>query len=260
MRYFRFLPVLFILVLSFAAEARIAFDPETLFRQGETFFTAQPPDYPAAEKYYLEAAEAGHGMAQLRLGFMYAETHFSGVATDLGRAEYWFLKAAEQNAGDARFRLGVFYRMVKQPPDLQKARHWLRLAAEDGHSAAQYDLAMLYLEDNGAGKRDEAAWYFWLEKAAAQDNLHAVIALSRAYQHGLHGLEKDAQKSVQWAVKAAEKTQSLLWYNRIGDAYFSGEGNLAANPALAKFWYEKAAKKGGEHAVRRLSEINQAKP
>ena len=260
MRKFYFLPVLFILVLSWAAEARIAFDPETLFQQGESFFTAQPPDYPAAEKYYLPAAEAGHGIAQLRLGFMYAENHFTGVATDLARAEHWFLKAAEQDAGDARFRLGVFYRMVKNPPDLQKAQYWLLLAAEGGHSAAQYDLAMMFLQDGGGLSRDETKWHEWMEKAGAQNNLHAAIALSRAYQHGLNGLEKDAQKSVQWAVKAAEKTQSRLWFRRIGDAYFSGEGNLAANPVLAKFWYEKAAKKGDEHAVRRLSEMNNTRP
>jgi|TARA_R110002124_G_scaffold64031_5_gene175381 hypothetical protein len=254
------LPVLFILILSFSAEARIIFDPETLFQDGEKFFTAQPPDYPAAEKFYLEAAEAGHGMAQLRLGFMYAEDHFTGVATDLTRAEYWFLKAAEQDAGDARFRLGVFYRLTKTPPEPEKARHWLRLAAEAGHSAAQYDLAMMCLESGNGQSRDEAQWHNWMEKAAMQDNLHAAIALSRAYQHGLNGLEKDARKSVQWAAKAAEKTKSRLWFRRIGDAYFSGEGNLAANPALAKFWYEKAAKKGDEHAVRRLSEIQNLKP
>lgn len=260
MRKVYFLPVLFVFLLSYAADARIAFDPETLFQQGESFFTAQPPDYPAAEKYYLEAAKDGHGMAQLRLGFMYAENHFTGVATDLARAEYWFLKAAEQDAGDARFRLGVFYRMVKNPPDLQQARYWLTLAAEGGHSAAQYDLAMMSLQNGGGLSRDETEWHKWMEKAAAQDNLHAAIALSRAYQHGLNGLEKDAQKSVQWAVKAAEKTQSRLWYSRIGDAYFSGEGNLAANSALAKFWYGKAAKKGDEHAVRRLSEIGNVNP
>jgi len=254
------LPLLFILFLPFTAEARVAFDPATLFAKGERFFTAQPPDYPAAEKYYLEAAEAGHGMAQLRLGFMYAEDHFTGVATDLIRAEHWFLKAAEQDAGDARFRLGVFYHLTKTPPDFKKARHWLTLAAEGGHSAAQYDLAMMFLEDDNGQSRDEVQWHGWMEKAAAQDNLHAIIALSRAYQHGLHGLPKDAQISVQWAVKAAEKTHSRLWYNRIADAYFVGEDNLAANVALAAFWYRKAAEKGDEHAVRRLLTIQTMKP
>lgn len=226
---------------------------EQLYRKGEAYFAAQPPDYPAAERYYLQAAEMGHGAAQMRLGFLYGETHFHGVADDLDRAEYWLLKAAEQNAGDARFRLGNFYLRTRKPPQMENALKWLQKAAEDGHAAAQYDLALLLLRRENT---DAETAQNWMQSAAGQGNLHAMIMLSRAHRHGLYGFEKDAQKSVLWAERAAERTGSVIWYTRIADAYYTGEGNLPPDREKAALWYEKAAKKGDGHAARRLSEIN----
>ncbi len=217
-------------------------------------------DFKKAKHWYKKAAENGHGESQLRLAFLYAENHFEGLEIDYNLAEKWFKKAAEQNAGDARFRLGNFYQHYLKPPQYDKAFHWLEIAAKDGHSVAQYDLANFYLQGKGSTKIDKNKWFYWINKAAKQDNLHALIALSKAYGNGENNIEKNTQKSIALAIRVANKNFSRIWYIRIADAFFEGEGNLPKSYARAKPWYEKAAVKRSEHAKERLEIINNSTP
>ena len=221
--------------------------------------TRIPPDYPRAKYWYMQAAQQGHGDAQLRLAFLYAENHFQGLETDLDQAEKWFLKAAQQNAGDARFRLGNFYQHYRKPPQYDQAFHWLKQAAEGQHRVAQHDLANFYVQGKGGITRDTEQWYYWMLKSAKQDNLHAQIALSKAHQYGENNLPKNAQKSIAWAMRVARRTKSALWYNRIGDAFYTGEGNMPKSIKKAKIWYAYSAEKGDQYAIDRLSEIHLAK-
>lgn len=215
-----------------------------------------PPDYVKAKSWYLKAAEQGHGTSQLRLGFLFAEKHFEGVSTDLDEAEKWFMKAAESNTKNASFRLGNFYQHYRKPPQYDKAFEWLKKSAEAGHRVAQFDLAVFYLEGKGGIEKDTQAWLHWTLEAAKQDNLHAMIALSKAYQTGANDVEVNAQKSIAWAMRVVERNKSIQWTNRIADAFYEGEGNLPQNLPQAAEWYEKAAKKGDKHAANRLSRIS----
>ena len=101
-------------------------------------------DEATAKKWYLKAAEQGHGDAQNNLGTMFfAGSGMSGP--DYEQAVSWFRKAANQGQIDAFYNIGVCYENgygVSQ--DKFQAYHgWYRAAANKGHAAAQSKLDQL---------------------------------------------------------------------------------------------------------------------
>ena len=164
-------------------------------------------DYPAAEKWLLQAAKRGHGQAQIRLGFLYGENHFPGIETNLGTAEYWLIQAADQDAVHAKFRLGNFYQNYLKPPDYPKAEHWLKRASdEDNDGSAQYDLARLYMSEYlAAPDLPQAEKYL---TAAAPNNIRqAQIELVRFYED-----QTQFDKALYWADHLSKsKTAARYW-------------------------------------------------
>lgn len=218
---------------------------------GEIAFTGRmgATDYPAAKKWYAMAAKQGHGLSQLRMGFLCAEAHFKGLTPDYKEAEKWFLMAAEQNAGDAQFRLGNFYHNYKNPPDLARAVHWLTKAAEGGHRVAMFDLARMLKKGEGA-KADPEQAAAWMKKAAEQDLVSAQMTLSEMYAAG-DGVEKDPQQSFAWALKVAQAPSAIAyWLNKVADYYYAEKDYASALP-----FYERAVAKGDVHAQARLGKM-----
>jgi TPR repeat protein len=83
-----------------------------------------------AYKYMRAAAEAGLGVAQHGLGFMYMEGEC--VDKDASKAVTWFKKAAEQGLAGSQTTLAMMYeegRGVEKDPE--EARRWYRLAGFD---------------------------------------------------------------------------------------------------------------------------------
>ena len=130
-----------------------------------------------------------------------------------------------------------------QENKLKKAKPLLVKAAEKEYGYAQYLLAMnffdLYSENN-----KEAL--FWLERAASNDEPHAL------YQLGLYYAEKaDLAKSIQYYQRAAE-----LNY---GDAllelyYIYGEGiGVEQDDDKALFFLKKVAELGNQEAIEELA-------
>lgn len=223
---------------------------------GESYFTGNgaDPDYPEAKKWFLKAAERGHGLSQLRLGFLYAEKHFSGLSPDYGEAEKWFLKAAEQNTEDAAFRLGNFYNNYKIPPDYAQGYIWIKKAAENGHRVAMFDLSRILMDGRG-GEKDIAAGLDWMEQAAELDLLQAQIRLSNIYADGKETAQ-NSSKSLKWALRIAQKeTAAALYLNRVADIFFDGREGMPKNYPVARIFYERAAAKGDTHAKERLEQI-----
>ena len=219
------------------------------YEMGETYFTGDGmgTDFPKARKWYLVAGGKGHGPSQLRLGFLYAEAHFEGLTTDYAKAEEWFLKAAEQNAGDARFRLGNFYANYKTPHDFPAAFLWMTRAAEGGHRTAMFDLARMYLDGKGT-TRDEAKGMSWMTKAAEADVLQAQMALADIYAG-----KGDAAGVMKWTLIVARKdTASPFWLNKAGDLL--SQGRMKNYPA-ARGFYERGAANDDKNALKRQGEI-----
>jgi TPR repeat protein len=93
-------------------------------------------DYQKAAKWMKDAAEIGHGEAQLKLGYMHINGQ--GVPQDPGKAEGWLSQSAQQGNMDAQYNLAVlYYKGLAGEPDVEKARYWFAKAAEQGDKVSK---------------------------------------------------------------------------------------------------------------------------
>ena len=170
----------------------------------------------------------------------YAYEFGIGTPLNIKEAMKYYEMAAKQNNALGMMNLADLY---IQEDKLKKAKPLLVKAAEKEYGYAQYLLAMnffdLYSENN-----KEAL--FWLERAASNDEPHAL------YQLGLYYAEKaDLAKSIQYYQRAAE-----LNY---GDAllelyYIYGEGiGVEQDDDKALFFLKKVAELGSQEAIEELA-------
>ena len=170
----------------------------------------------------------------------YAYEFEIGTSLNIKEAMKYYEMAAKQNNAIGMTNLADLY---IQENKLKKAKPLLVKAAEKEYGYAQYLLAMnffdLYSENN-----KEAL--FWLERAASNDEPHAL------YQLGLYYAEKaDLAKSIQYYQRAAE-----LNY---GDAllelyYIYGEGiGVEQDDDKALFFLKKVAELGSQEAIEELA-------
>lgn len=129
---------------------------------------------------------------------------------------------AEQGYAPAQFMLGYYfhtgpnsYDCLVQEPE--KAYYWYGKAAEQSHLKAQYELAMLFNPNTGFARfADREKYALWMHRAAMLGYANAQAQLGRMYENG--------------------------------DA-------VQADPAIARQWYEKAAKQGNKLAASRLKKM-----
>ena len=170
----------------------------------------------------------------------YAYEFGIGTSLSIKEATKYYEMSAKQNNAIGMTNLADLY---IQENKLKKAKPLLVKAAEKEYGYAQYLLAMnffdLYSENN-----KEAL--FWLERAASNDEPHAL------YQLGLYYAEKaDLAKSIQYYQRAAE-----LNY---GDAllelyYIYGEGiGVEQDDDKALFFLKKVAELGSQEAIEELA-------
>ena len=170
----------------------------------------------------------------------YAYEFGIGTSLNIKEAMKYYEMAAKQNNAIGMTNLADLY---IQENKLKKAKPLLVKAAEKEYGYAQYLLAMnffdLYSENN-----KEAL--FWLERAASNDEPHAL------YQLGLYYAEKaDLAKSIQYYQRAAELNS--------GDAllelyYIYGEGiGVEQDDDKALFFLKKVAELGNQEAIEELA-------
>jgi len=197
---------------------------ETLMKEG---FNALKKKVDSGDMHYVDS-----------LGYAYE----FGIGTpfSIKEAMKYYEMAAKQNNTMGMTNLANLYLRENK---LKKAKPLLLKAAEKEYGYAQYLLAMnffdLYSENN-----KEAL--FWLERAASNDEPHAL------YQLGLYYAEKaDLAKSIQYYQRAAE-----LNY---GDAllelyYIYGEGiGVEQDDDKALFFLNKVAELGSQEAIEELA-------
>ena len=170
----------------------------------------------------------------------YAYEFGIGTSLSIKEAMKYYDMSAKHNNALGMTNLADLY---IQEDQLKKAKPLLVKAAKKEYGYAQYLLAMnffdLYSENN-----KEAL--FWLERAASNDEPHAL------YQLGLYYAEKaDLAKSIQYYQRAAE-----LNY---GDAllelyYIYGEGiGVEQDDDKALFFLKKVAELGSQEAIDELA-------
>jgi|GEM_PF-1365033 len=151
---------------------------------------------------------------------------------------------AERGEVEAQYRLGLEHMPMEGGggaalPGPESAAFWFRKAAGQGHWGAQLQLSRLYAQGKGLAEDGEKA-LFWLGKAVEQKEAQAPLLQTL----------KDLQKEVQLRVDAERglaQAQHKLGYN-----HMNGTGLAQLEPALAAFWFHKAAKQGHAEAQLQL--------
>lgn len=185
-----------------------AVDAQAAYAQARRYsgLTGEVVDWGLAQRYLLQAAQAGHREAQLDLAFL----HFNGngqVPRDLTSAWHWFQVAASGGAVRARCMLGDFYAngWGGAPRDDAQAFHWYRWSAAQTHacaSEAKFSLYKAYSKGMGT-RRDMKVAITWLQRAAESGNPGAQRALGRAYLQG-DGVPRNGELADFWLRKARE--------------------------------------------------------
>lgn len=138
-------------------------------------------------------AEQGDSNAQNSLGFRYQ--HGNGVEKVPIEARKWYLKAAEQGHGAAHANLCSSYagslnaldetntdpaapigQLNGTKADVENAIKWCGVAAQKGNKPSQYQLGAIYAKGSTDVQPDYKAAYFWLSLKKASDAFRDKVA------------------------------------------------------------------------------------
>ena len=214
-----------LLVAALAAAPALALDgkptpgsPQTpleAFKSGTQAYLAGEKAKALTELRY--AADQGHALAQWKLGRMYADG--DGVKQDDLKAFEYFSKLASDYAeeqpttsrapfvANAFVALGGYY-LAGIPnsqvrPDAARARQLYSYAASYfGDPEAQYQLARLYLHDDGPAKDPRQAAR-WLGLAAQKGHYQAQALLGQMLFRG-DGIPRQGARGLMWLILARE--------------------------------------------------------
>lgn len=145
-----------------------------------------------AMSYFRKAAEAGHGLAMARLGYLLDKSELNEEAI------VWLKKSAALGNAEGQFELARMHAEgegVKQ--DKKTALELFTQSANNKFTDAIRVLAMAY-EEGGLDLRvDYELAQHWLNKGLLANDLWSINRLKEAYRKGDLGLRIDKQKAKQ---------------------------------------------------------------
>lgn len=146
------------------------------------------------------------------------------------KAKPLLVKAAEKEYGYAQYLLAMnFFDLYSD--NNKEALFWLERAASNDEPHALYQLGLYYSEANDLAK---AIKYY--QRAAELNHADAALELGYIYGEGF-GVEQDDNKALFYLKKAAESgNQEVL--DELAAMALSGEGNMDAKEA--EYWIKKA--------------------
>lgn len=146
------------------------------------------------------AAEAGNALAQFNFAQLLVDRDPGpkGVA----RAVIYYERAAKAGLPDAQYAMSQIDAggIGGRPKDEAAARRWLELAARQNYDTAQLDLGTWMLEGRG-GKKDQAAGFRMLKRAAEGGNVAAQNRVAKLYMNGI-GTDPDETFAAAWYILA----------------------------------------------------------
>lgn len=216
-------------------------DAMLLYNLGRAHDAAE--HYPAAARFYREAAEGGNTEAMLRLA-----TFFRwglGVSEDIDQALTWYRRAAEAGSTPAMLDLGSYFQWGKDEPNDIEALRWYRRAAEAGDEDGMYSVGLMYREGIGVAQNDTEALR-WFRRSADAGYSYAFFAVGRAYRDGA-GVQPDENEAFRWFLRGAEAGDGFAMYEM--GAIFDGGRGVPADTDEATRWYERAAYAGHSRAM-----------
>lgn len=191
-----------------------------------------PVDIKQALDWYRKSASLGNAYAPARL----ADYYFNDQTLNIDSALHWNLIAIHNGNRSACTRLGIAYEIGDHlPVNKEKARYYfeqsilegdtlaeqclvqshipfnavskadslksfdiIKIGAEKGFEGAQYELGRLILDGTFPDDNENAGKY-WLERAAAKDNIQALCKLGRYYQFN----KNDSLEAKHYFLRAA---------------------------------------------------------
>jgi len=108
--------------------------------------------------------------------------------------------------------------------------------AQAGEAKAQYNLALLYYRGHGVAKNLDLAVQ-WAIKSANQAYPLAEYTVGIMYSRG-EGLKKDSQQAAAWIRRAAEQGLAIAQHD-LGSLYGEGRG-VPRDNVLSYMWYTLA--------------------
>lgn len=222
-------------------------DCEMLYLLGEYYYTGTKKDYRRALAYYLQAAEAGHILAQRRAGEMYMVG--KKIGKNVNEATKWSTLAAEQGDIVAHYQLGDCYWEGKKQDKNRAFDHYF-LAAKAGYIPAQQRMGEI-IHAKGIDNKRLAEALEWVESAAEQGNTEMQFQLGEMYRMGD---KKDTTRAFKYYKMAAEAGYEPAQFE-LGRMYQSVEEVKDYNEATK--WLTLSAEQGNAWAQLDLGHLYQ---
>jgi TPR repeat protein len=227
----------------------------------------EPRDALTAVTWYERGAKVGdaHSMYQLANLLCYDPA----VKQDIPRAVELLIQSSNLGNSDATAGMGELYvRGMLSPAsigvpseptnaDLNNALTWFRKAADTGSAKGMRDLGELLTrkadgknpyDTDDDDKKGMAEAFGWLQKAAALNDVEAIVDVGDAYLHG-KGPNESASTAIGWYQRAAD-AGNIRAIRNLGTIY--KDSRVLADYAQAKKWFERGSGISAEPGIREI--------
>jgi TPR repeat protein len=198
-----------------------------------------------AKKLYLSAAQQGHAVSQVEMGYY----NFSEVSFTI--AMEWFVRAADQDDGEAMSWIGYLYEGgLGVEKDLKEAMRWYLESAKHGHIDSYDKIESICRRNSRTDECNFAeAIGLFLETADRQASRIQTI-IGYLYESG-RGVPGDPELAIEWYLKAVEQGYSDAAC-KIANLYHFGKCIPKDLPKGIE-WYLRALDHGYKPAGSQLS-------
>jgi TPR repeat protein len=162
------------------------------------------------------------------------------VAKDPVQARRYLERAIEVGHVPAGMTLGdLYYNGVDTPRDLKKAFDSYMSAAAFAYAPAAVAVAQMYATGEAPGGRNDVKALGWYMQAARLDHPEGLHAVAVAFDRG-EGVGANPQTALAFYKLAAAQGDAAS-QAAIGTYFYTGDGGLPKDAALARKWFERAA-------------------
>lgn len=199
-------------------------------------------------KRYLDTAAAlGNLPAMNDLSICYMNGY--GCMPDTAEAIKVLRRAVEAGSYDACNRLGNLYEVREE---FDSAVHYFQLAVDRGSFEGMCNLGYMYQSGRGVILSHKKAFDLY-SRAAENGYGRGFLMIALCYIQGIN-VEEDAVTALGWFIKAAEAGNVLgMYYSAM--MLEEGEDGIERNLKKAKYWYQQAAARGYEPAIKALERM-----
>ena len=161
-----------------------------------------------------------------------------------GKEAYGLMSsAAEQGLPEAQISLADLYRLDNLTENLKGIFYLVSEAAEQGFYIAQLQKAFMHLYGDGTDKDVQKALE-WMNKAADQDFIPALLKLAHFLETGRDGIKREPKKVVEYLTRAADLGSPEAEYRLAEILFIIGDRGVEKDPKKAQELMTRSADKG----------------